>query len=489
MDQTAATEILDKLPAAIQALDRDGRCTYVNEAGARLARRPRDEMLGRSAHDLLGSAGDAFDAVRHRVMNDGTTVAFEQHVDSQGRWYEVTVSQVTSGVVVLVDDVTLRKEAQARSEASDERLRLYFELGLIGMAITSPSMGILEVNDELCTMLGYERGELTRLTWAQLTHPDDLAADIRQFERVVAGEIDGYALEKRWVRKDGRIIDAEISVKCVRNAGGQLEYFVAFLEDVTERKQAAAELLRAHSVLEHRVIERTRELGVANEHVARLGASRGQLLHRLITAQEEERRRISRELHDQLGQHLSALVMKIGALRRSAEGDAVVREPIASLEALARQLDVDLDFIARSLRPTALDDLGLQTALANFGESWTKHSGIPVNLHVRGMERDRLAPDVETVLYRILQESLTNVARHAEASNVDVLLERRPEHVSLIVEDNGKGFAGPDEEREGLGIVGMRERAALVGGTLAVESRCNAGTTVVVRVPTPRRSS
>ncbi len=122
--------------------------------------------------------------------------------------------------------------------ASEERFRSYFELGLIGAAITSPTKGWVEINDEICRILGYERSELLRMTWAELTHPDDLAADVAYFNRVLAGEIESYVMDKRFIRKDGRVIDATISVRCLRRADGSVDYFVALVQDITERKLA-----------------------------------------------------------------------------------------------------------------------------------------------------------------------------------------------------------------------------------------------------------
>jgi PAS domain S-box-containing protein len=135
-------------------------------------------------------------------------------------------------------DITERKRAEEALGASAEGFRRYFDLGLIGMAITSPTKGCIEVNDRLCEMLGFERAELLQKTWTEMTHPDDLATEVVQFDRVMAGESDGYTIDKRWIRKDGRIIDTTISVKCVRANDGSVEYFVALLQDVTERNRA-----------------------------------------------------------------------------------------------------------------------------------------------------------------------------------------------------------------------------------------------------------
>ncbi|MGH7604959.1 MAG: PAS domain S-box protein, partial [Gemmatimonadaceae bacterium] len=130
-----------------------------------------------------------------------------------------------------------RHRAQQALPASEQRFRRYFELGLIGMAMTSPTKGILEVNDELCRIFGHDRDELLRMTWAQLTHPEDLAADVDQFSRVMAGEFDGYTLDKRWIRKDGRVIDSIMAARCVRRVDGSVDYFVGLVLDVNDHEK------------------------------------------------------------------------------------------------------------------------------------------------------------------------------------------------------------------------------------------------------------
>jgi PAS domain S-box-containing protein len=162
-----------------------------------------------------------------------------------------------------------RKESEEALRESEERFRSYFELGQMGVAITSPVKGYVEVNDELCRILGYERSELLKKNWAELTHPDDLAADVAQFNRVLAGEIDSYSRGKRFIRKDGKVIDATVSVKCLRRADGSVGYFVALLQDITERKHAE-ERLRQSEERMRAILESALDCIVTMDHLGRV---------------------------------------------------------------------------------------------------------------------------------------------------------------------------------------------------------------------------
>lgn len=146
--------------------------------------------------------------------------------------------QPETEITRLLANIRSRAELDEALRSSEERMRLFFERQLVGMAITSPDKGWIQVNDRLCKMLGYSREELTRLTWAEMTHPDDLASEVRQFERMLNGEIESYTLEKRLFRKDGNIVFTNLAVGCVRRSDGSVDYALALLEDSTERKQA-----------------------------------------------------------------------------------------------------------------------------------------------------------------------------------------------------------------------------------------------------------
>jgi len=212
-------------------------------------------------------------------------------------------------------------------------------------------------------------------------------------------------------------------------------------------------------------------------------------LHRQLTlAEEAERRRLARDLHDEVGQHLTALGLGLQALSDVAPPGSDVDRRAAQLRTLTDTLGRELHAFAVRLRPRALDDFGLEAALRSYAEEWARQSGIAIDLHASGPSA-RLSPSAESAVYRIVQEALTNVARHSGAAHAGVVLESRDGYIHLVVEDDGRGFdperaAAPVADRMlGLGIVGMRERTALVGGMMDIESAPGKGTTVFVRFP------
>ncbi len=160
------------------------------------------------------------------------------------------------------------------------------------------------------------------------------------------------------------------------------------------------------------------------------------------------------------------------------------------LQELGDEIGCEVKTLAWELRPTVLDDLGLQTALSNYVEKWTERTRVSVDFHCAGLEDQRLPPEIETTLYRIIQEALTNVLKHAQATRVSLILELRSDHVFAIVEDDGSGFEAGDASSVNFtefrfGLLGMRERVTLTGGTLEVESALGVGTTIFVRIPLP----
>ena len=208
----------------------------------------------------------------------------------------------------------------------------------------------------------------------------------------------------------------------------------------------------------------------------------GDALRRVVEAQELERRRLARELHDQTGQELTSVLLGLKSVEE-ARGDEERAAALAAVREQVVQTLHDVRRLAVELRPKALDDFGLVPALERLRDTFAEQTGMQVELV--SQLRGRLPPDVETALYRIVQEALTNVVKHARAGAVSIVLARAGGRVTALIEDDGRGFEADERERGGLGLLGMGERLALLDGMLKVESRPGAGTTIVAEVPLP----
>jgi len=255
---------------------------------------------------------------------------------------------------------------------------------------------------------------------------------------------------------------------------GRVEQWFGSATDI-ERHQTARQALEAE------VDQRTTAL-------AQAAILQQELLHRLSRSQEDERRRIARELHDSLGQYLTALKLALSALAPAVD-DPQLRERIDHLDAITTEVDRELDDIIAALRPVVLDELGLAGALPGIVADWSRQSGIAAEALLLQLGDERFDEESESALYRVAQESLTNVVKHARARNVSVTLTRRHDELQLSVEDDGIGF-DVSRHPSGWGLRGMAERVRSIGGLLQVESAPDAGTTVLVRLPCrPRTAS
>jgi two-component system, NarL family, sensor histidine kinase UhpB len=259
----------------------------------------------------------------------------------------------------------------------------------------------------------------------------------------------------------------------------------------------------------HRVVWATGKVGQSKmihgvvadiEPRKRTEAERLDLLRRIAEAQEKEQRRIARELHDQVGQTVTGLSLGLKGLeRRLATGEVgkAASQDVQWLQTLANEIGRDIHRAASDLRPAALDDLGLPKALAALASDWSARYDIAVDIHASGLD-DRLTSEVETLVYRVVQEAITNVLKHAAAQNVSIVLERRGDRLRVVIEDDGRGFDPQvdetpitNQEHEGgrprLGLSSIRERLALLGGSMRLESQPGAGTALFIQVPLANR--
>ena len=317
----------------------------------------------------------------------------------------------------------------------------------------------------------------------------------------VAGEGDGQILGERITRassKSGRVLERSRSER------------VDSVLDDPDVDNEAMRLIGARSGLWVPLVVRGRAIGVLAAHdklgpdvrfsdtdlrLAETFATRGALavdmseriasdsLRRVVEAQELERRRLARELHDETGQALTSILLGLKALEEKLD-DAGSRAAAAELRELVVTTLQDVRRLAVELRPSALDDFGLVAAVERLSASFSDQTGIEIDFET-ALGDERLPAEVETALYRIVQESLTNVVKHARARRISILLARRNGAIKAVIEDDGQGFDPAASPSAGFGLVGMRERLALLGGRLEVESSGDTGTTIAAEVPVP----
>jgi PAS domain S-box-containing protein len=494
-------EVLAQVSDVVIAVDNDNRVTYLNPAAERQYGFEAAEVLGRNLDEVLEYRWlhpDDEAAARKALGEAGVWRGGNIHVKRGGEVIHVesTVNVLRDGggavvgLMAVIRNISERKRAEERLRESERRLQKAIEIETVGVIFFDMAGEFTGVNEAFARMSGFSREEMSsgEINWEDLTPPEWMGRSDEAFAELKAtGRTTPY--EKEYFRKDGSRFWGLFAASMI-DENEAVEYVV----DVSERRRAEDALRRAHDELEGRVRERTRELGEANaslrsevrERCAAEGRTRS-LLRQVVTVQEEERRRIARELHDTLGQQLAALSLSIDVLKSKAADRVRLREETDRMQSIFDRLNSDIDFLAWELRPAALDQLGLDAALQNFLREWSEHFRITAAYRGHGLNGTRLPPEVETNLYRILQEALQNVHKHAGADHVSVLLECRDGQAVLIVEDNGSGYDPEGEvasgSNKGMGVVNMRERAALVGGSLEIESAPGVGATIFVRVP------
>ena len=495
--------IVDSSDDAIVSKTLDGIITSWNRGAEKLFGYAAAEAVGRSIllivpetlraeeYDVLarlrrGERVDHFETVRQ--TKDGRRIPVS-----------LTVSPVRDAAGHIIGASKVARDISERHQSDALRARLAAIVDSSDDAIVSKTLdgNITSWNRGAEHLFGYSEAEAVG-QHIFLIIPDDRRPEE---EEVLArlrrgGKIDHFETVRR--TKDGHLVPISLTVSPVRDSRGNIIGASKIARDITERKRAEEALKHAHDELEARVRERTADLSKANDSLRiqmaerqKVEQERLQLLTRLILAQEDERRRIARDLHDQLGQQLTALRLTLEMLKSQAVEGTALRVQVETLEHLALQLDEDVGFRVWELRPRVLEEHGLRAALTRYVRRWSEHFGIPARLHTGRSTDEPLPSGFETTFYRLAQEALNNVAKHARADRVDVVLERDAGRVSLIVEDDGVGFDPSTVEAagRGLGLIGMRERATLIGGHLEIESAQGCGTTIIVRAPAGADSS
>ncbi len=473
--------------------------TDYNDAASDLTAGRVSTLLGKTASELYAEEPDIRQDIE-RCFRDRCT--FQREISPRLRSANRSVDLIASYtfippdiVMVLTIDVTERNSAFRALQDSEMRYRMLMEQAPDGIAILDAQGKTINVNSIACEMLGYGREELLSMTLADLVAPGELERSAVRLDLLR----DGKMVVAEWVmrRKDGTLFPAEVNMRMLPDGGIQ-----GIVRDTSERKRLeeerqhrnreletlyaqVQEMLstqrRWNATLEEKVEGKTSELRA-------LAETRDRLLRQMMTAQEEERRRVARELHDETSQALTALIANLGTLRRQPPSQVQCR--LDEIRSSVVDILRGINRIVLDLRPTLLDDYGLMPALGWYAEKRLGSDGIRVETSAWTPDM-RLPATVETVLFRIGQEAITNAARHAKASRVRVNLRSNEnrDRVTLEIEDDGIGFDEAQVQRDSLsdrarlGLLGMRERVQLIGGELRVQSERGRGTLISVTVP------
>lgn len=447
--------------------DRRGEFTVVGEPDRELA---LQLLFDKDYHQAKSAIMRPIDEVLRRV-DDRTSTALAV---AQG---ERASLESTSNVLLgsLLVGLTLfiltgwryHRVSSAELRESEERLRATFEQAAVGIAHVSTAGRFLRINDRFCDIVGHTHGEMLARTFQDITHPEDLEADLEHAQRLLRGEADTYSMEKRYLRKDGEVVWVNLTVSLVRSQAGHPRWFVSVVEDVTRRKEAEVQV-RAYQ--------------------ARLQA----LASDLTLTEERERKRIAGELHHGVVQDLASARMRLDrAIEASGSGEEA--RALHEVSESVRQTALDANEIASDLSSPLLSELGLVAAISEWSkEQVGRRSGIETELVDRLEEADLEDLDfvVRAVLFRNVRELLANVVTHSHATRVRVTLERAGDDLEVTVHDDGEG-CDPGEVLEGvgreggLGLFGIRERMADLGGALRVDSAPGQGFTATLAVPLP----
>lgn len=445
--------VIESMRDAAIVLDAQDRVVDLNPMARIIVNCNAAQAVGRPFAQVFSAWPELLERCRDSLGMDKEVVMGK---GAAQRYFGLHISPLTRrnghvtaiGRLIVLYDITERIQTECALKESEERFRNIFAEVPIGMAVVSLDDALLQVNKAFCEMLSYQEHELLGRTLSSITHPDDVAKDKLLASQALHGSIASYKAEKRYVKKNHETLWADLTTTMMRDQEGQTIYGLVMLENIIERKRA-----------------------------------------KLL---EEERRSVAYELHDGLAQVAASAHQHLQAFAsRYHPRSPQARQELDQALELAQHSVREARRLIAGLRPTILEDFGLATALRLEVEA-RRSDGWMIVYH-ESLQSERLPPTIETTLFGVAQESLTNVQKHAHTTQVQLVLERWGANVHLEVQDWGCGFEPCAHINtcglgEHMGIRGMRERVELVGGHLSVSSQPGAGTLVVAETPALPRS-
>jgi len=462
--------IISSVNEGIIVFDRELRYQLWNEFMEVLTGIPARQVLGRSAIDFLPheEVEEVLTMLRKalqgRTVRSGEMLYWVPTTGKKG-WVRAVYSPRTEGsggvlgVVATYFDISERKQTMQRLQESEDKYRSIYNAARDAIVIVDSATGkIVDANDSACQLYGYSHSEMLQ------QKAFDLSAEPEKTLQAMRAEVTEIAL--RYHRtKDGSVFPVEISAG-FHDQGGQ-RLITAIMRDVSERRRAEEALQLSENNLR-------------------------QLAAKLLTAQEHEQKRMSRELHDELGQSLLALKLQVRSIEQKiGTRRQKLRHKCSEMLSYIDELLRNVERLSRDLSPLILENLGLTSALRWLFEDFSRRTGIESRLHIAGLD-DLFSPASQILIYRVIQECLTNAAKHAHASQISLRVHRHEWFVTFEIEDDGRGFdaakvAAAASMERGLGLAAMEERVRMLGGVLSIDSGEQGGTKISFEVPTSGR--
>jgi PAS domain S-box-containing protein len=438
------------------------RIVKANPSICRMLGYSEDELCSMSLSDIHppSELPGTLQRIQGRVEGTFTGRATVQVLRKNG---EVLVVDITSNVLEyrgraciagFFRDMTDQRRAEAALRTSEERFRVAFEEAPVGIIMVIAEGLITRVNRTFCQLSGYREDELIGSSVFDLTHPEDRKQSEELSRQVLAGEIPSFSIEKRYLRKAGGYFWAQISTSAIHDRDGRVAFALGIIENITERKEA------------HEALERERRT-----------------LAHMLQASDHERQLIAYDIHDGMAQELAGAIMQFQIYdhRRKTKSE----EAAKSFDSAVKMLEASYGECRRlisGVRPPILDESGVVAAIAHLVYEPSFDRGPKIELRNR-VRFKRLAPIMENVIYRIVQEGMANARNHSKSDKVLVALMQRGDRLRITIRDWGVGFNPASSHDNRFGIEGIRQRARLLGGTCDIKSRPGKGTRIVVELP------
>ncbi|HTS25263.1 MAG TPA: PAS domain S-box protein [Bryobacteraceae bacterium] len=463
------TNFVRYMPAAVAMLDREMRYLAASDRWCRDYSLTKDDILGRSHYEVFPDLPERWKEAHQRCLAGETVCSDEELWERAGggaKWLRWEIRPwgeregETDGILIFAEDITERKRMEATLREGEATIHALLETAAQAILAVDSRGTVVLANRTTEEMFGYTRDELLGAPLEMLL-PERLrerhVAHRSEFTAIPRTRPMGIGLDLQGLRKDGTEFPIEVSLNTVGTSQGTLA--VGFVTDITTRKQAETAL--RNSERELRALARS-----------------------LLTAQEDERRRVARDLHDDVTQRLALLSIEIGALAsKNPVSPEEMRRRLRSFQHQVLQVSQEVRRLSHGLHPTVIEDLGLSAALEEFCEDFAKAQGIPVRFSAAAKDT-RLTDGAASCLYRIAQECLQNAAKHAHATAIEVGLTATDSSMQLVIKDDGRGFAAaPENANSGLGLAGMKERIRMAHGTLSIASRPGCGTEIIASIP------